>query len=62
MSVVVVHSCLRQALIKHEWGAFLADVGLHPESSHTCHWEQNSAGLTPQSGQTACAGITPQLI
>ena len=27
-SVVVVHSCLRQALIRHERGASLADVGL----------------------------------
>ena len=32
--VVVVHSCLCQALIKHEWDTFLADVGLHSKSSH----------------------------
>ena len=32
--VVVVHSCLRHALIRHEWGASLADVGLHSKSSH----------------------------
>ena len=34
--------------------SFATDVGLHPESSHTHPWEQNRAGLTPQSGRTAC--------
>ena len=51
--MVVVHSCLLQGLIKYEWGASLADVGLHLESSHTWYWEQNRAGLAPQSGQTS---------
>ena len=32
--VVVLHSCLCQALIKHEWGASLVDVRLHSKSSH----------------------------
>ena len=50
--VVVVHSCLYRALIKHEWGASLADVGLHSKSSHVA-WEQNRAGLAPQSGHTS---------
>ena len=34
LRLVVVHSCLRQVLIRHEWGASLADVGLHSKSSH----------------------------
>ena len=50
--VVVVHSCLCQALIRHEWGASLADVRLHSKSSHVA-WGQNHAGLSPQSGQTS---------
>ena len=50
--VVVVHSCLCQALIRHEWGASLADVGLHSKSPHVT-WEQNCAGLAPQSEQTS---------
>ena len=33
--VVVVHSCLCQALIKHKWDASFADMGLHSKSSHT---------------------------
>ena len=34
LCVVVVHSCLCQVLIRHEWGASLADVGLHSKFSH----------------------------
>ena len=42
--VVVVHLCLCQALIRHEWSASLPDVGLHSNSSHVA-WEQNCAGF-----------------
>ena len=51
-NLVVVHSCLCQALIKHEWGVSLADVGLHSKSSYVA-WGQNLAGLAPQRGQTS---------
>ena len=47
-----VHSCLCQTLIRHEWGASFANVELHSKSSHIA-WEQNRAGLAPQSGQTS---------
>ena len=50
--VVVVHSCLCQTLIRQEWGASLANMGLHSKFSHVT-WEQNHEGLTPQSGQTS---------
>ena len=59
--VVVVHSCLCQALIRHEWGASLADVGLHSKSSHVA-WEQNRAGLAPQSGQTSLRVIMKKIL
>ena len=50
MPTCVVVVCLYQALIRHEWGASLADVGLHSKSSHVA-CEQNRVGLAPQSGQ-----------
>ena len=65
MCVVVVHSCLCQALIKHEWGAFLANVGQvrsKLSTSHTRHWKQSLAGLALPRGQTACSGYSPTII
>ena len=65
MCVVVVHSCLCQALIKHEWGAFLANVGQvrsKLSTSHTRHWKQSLAGLALPRGQTTCSGYSPTII
>ena len=59
--VVVVHSCLCQALIKHKWSASLADVGLHSKSSHVA-WEQNCVGLAPQSGQTSLRVVRNKIL
>ena len=59
--VVVVHSCLRQALIRHEWGASLADMELHSKSSHVA-WGQNCAGLAPQSRQTSLRRVRNKIL
>ena len=59
------HSCLCQALIKHEWGAFLANVGQvrsKLSTSHTRHWKQSLAGLALPRGQTTCSGYSPTII
>ena len=61
-SVVVVHSCFYQAFIKHEWGASLADVGLHSKSSYTWYWEQNRMGLTFQIGQTSLRMVKKKIL
>ena len=67
--VVVVHHAFAQELIRHAWGAFLVDVGQNPKASQKwvkpeeethVAWEQNRAGLAPQSGQIACVGNLPQ--
>ena len=60
-----------QELIRHAWGAFLINVGQNPKASqkwvepeeetHTA-WEQNRAGLAPQSRQIAFAGNPPHNI
>ena len=66
--VVVVHHAFAQELIRHAWGAFLADVGQNPKTSQKwvepeeetrVGWEQNCAGLAPQSGQIAYARNPP---
>ena len=66
--VVVVHHAFAQGLIRHAWGAFLADVGQNPKASQKLvepeeethvAWEQNRVGLAPQSGQIACAENPP---
>ena len=69
--VVVVHSCLLQGLIRHEWDASLANVGQNPKASQK--WvepeeethialEQNLAGLAPQRWQKACGGKSPTML
>ena len=68
LCVVVVHHAFAQELIRHAWGAFLVDVRQNPKASQKwvklveethIAWEQNRAGLAPQSGQIACAGNPP---
>ena len=54
-----------QALTKHEWGAFLANVGQvrsKLSTSHTRHWKQSLAGLALPRGQTTCSGYSPTII